>query len=54
VSQRRANANSTESTASAAGMTTVAGPGSTIMAIPMTSIVPPMIAIAMRRARRYA
>jgi len=49
-SQRRAHANSIPRIASPAGITTKAGPGSTIMKTPISTTVPPMSAIAQRLA----
>jgi hypothetical protein len=50
--QRRAHAYSTPRIASPSGITTSAGPGSTIIATPIASTVPPTTEIAMRRAQR--
>ena len=52
ASQRRAQANSRPRMARPAGITTRAGPGSTTMASPISSSVPPISVTAMRRARR--
>ena len=49
LSQRRAKANSIERMASPAGITMKAGPGSTSMATPTSTTVPPITPTAMRR-----
>ncbi len=49
-SQWRAQANSRPSTPRPSGMTMIAGPGSTIMAIPIRRMLPPITATTMRRA----
>ena len=51
--QRRAQANSSAKIARPAGITTVAGPGSTIIAIPTSKTVPPTMATIMRLAVLY-
>jgi len=50
-SQRRAHANSSPRIASPAGITTNAGPGVTIMMMPMRTTVPPTRAITHRLAQ---
>src|SRR6185503_16031431 len=53
-SHRRAHANSSPRIPRPAGITMNAGPGSTIIAIPIARTVKPTTETAMRRARRYA
>lgn len=51
--QRRAQANSMAKIARPVGMTSVAGPGSTIIATPTSKTVPPTMETTMRRAVLY-
>jgi hypothetical protein len=54
LSRRRAQTNSTDSTASPAGMIRQAGPGRTIITTPASSTVPPITAMTSRRMGRNA